>query len=79
MPEEQSARATDALAERIIEETEAAISEALDALGPTELQLLAGVMITKAEERPKNDQELRRYLRASQRLLDRAIAAGFGR
>ena len=79
MPEEQPARVTDALAERIVEETEAAISEALDELGPTELQFLAGAMIAKGEERPKNDQELGRYLRASKRLLDRAIATGFGR
>jgi|KBSSwiStaDraftv2_1062776.scaffolds.fasta_scaffold143412_1 hypothetical protein len=63
----------------MVEETEAAISETLDGLGPTDLQFLAGAMIGKGEERPKNDQQLGRYLRASERLLDRAIAAGFGR
>ena len=70
---------TGALAEWIVKETEGAISEALDELGPTELQFFAGVMIAKGEERPKNDQELGRYLRASKRLLDRAIDAGLGR
>ena len=72
-------RVTDALAEWIVAETEAAISPTLDGLGPTELQFLAGAMIVKGEERPKNDQQLARYLRASKRLLDRAVAAGFGR
>ena len=79
MPEELPARATDALAEWIVEETEAAISVALDELGPAELQFLAGAMIAKGEERPKNDRQLGQYLRASKRLLDRAIAAGLGR
>ncbi len=79
MPEELPARATDALAEWIVEETEAAISVALDELGPAELQFLAGAMIAKGEERPKNDHQLGQYLRASKRLLDRAIAAGLGR
>ena len=69
----------DALAEWMVAETEAAISPTLYGLGPTELQFLAGAMIVKGEERPKNDQQLGRYLRASKRLLDRAIAVGFGR
>jgi hypothetical protein len=73
------ARMTDDLAERLISETEGAVSGALDGLGPIELQFLAGVMIARGEERPKNDQELGRHLRASKRLLERAIAAGFGR
>jgi hypothetical protein len=79
MPKEPVARATDALAEWIVEETEAEISETLDGLGPAELEFLAGAMLVKGEERPKNDKQLGRYLRASERLLDRAIAAGFGR
>jgi len=79
MPTELPARMTDDLVEWIVEETEAAISKTLDGLGPTELQFLAFAMMAKGEERPKNDQQLARYLRASKRLLDRAIAAGFGR
>jgi hypothetical protein len=79
MPEEPLARATDALSEWIVEETEAEISETLDGLGPTELEFLAGAILVKGEERPRNDKQLGRYLRASERLLDRAIAAGFGR
>jgi hypothetical protein len=78
MAEDLLARMTDDLAERLISETEGAVSEVLDGLRPIELQYLAGVMIAKGEERPKNDQELGRHLRASKRLLDRAIAAGFG-
>jgi hypothetical protein len=79
MLEDLLARMTDDLGEWLISETEGAVSEALDGLGPIELQFLAGVMVAKGEERPKNDQELGRHLRASRRLLDRAIAAGFGR
>jgi hypothetical protein len=79
MVEDLLARMTPDLAEWLISETEDAVSEALDGLGPIELQYLAGVMIAKGEERPKNDQELGRHLRASKRLLDRAVAAGFGR
>jgi len=79
MPEDLPARIGDALAEWIIHETEAATSEALDGLGPIELQFLTGAMIAKGEERPKSDLQVLRYLRAAARLLDRAIAAGFGR
>jgi hypothetical protein len=79
MLEDLLARMTDDMAEWLIAESEAAVSEVLDGLGPIELQFLAGVMIAKGEERPRSDEELERYLRASTRLLDRAVAAGFGR
>jgi hypothetical protein len=79
MPKDLPTHATDTLAEWIVEETEASISETLDGLGPTELEFLAGAMLVKGEERPKNDQQLGRYLRASERLLNRAIGAGLGR
>jgi hypothetical protein len=79
MPEEPPARMTDALTEWLIGETDVDGSATLDGLGPAELQFLAGALIVKGEERPKNDQQLGRYLLASKRLLDRAIAAGFGR
>jgi hypothetical protein len=78
MSEDATAGLSDALAEWIIQETEAAVSEALDGLGPAELQRLASAMVAKGAERPKNDQDLGRHLLASKRLLDRAIAANFG-
>jgi hypothetical protein len=37
---------------------ESAVSEALDGLGPAELQRLASAMIAKGAKRPKNDQDL---------------------
>jgi hypothetical protein len=79
MLQDPPARMTDDLVEWVIRETEAETSTTLDGLGPTELQFLASALITKGEERPKNDEQQRRYLRAAARLLDRAIAGGLGR
>lgn len=79
MPEKSSARFTDELAEWLANESDAETSTVLDKLGPNELLFLAGALIVKSEERPKNDQQLGRYLRASKRLPDRAIAGGLGR
>lgn len=79
MGEYPSSRLSDALVEWIVSETEAGTSEVLEGLGPTELLFLAGAVIAKGEERPRNDGQLPRYLRAADQLMHRAIAAGLGR
>jgi hypothetical protein len=79
MSEEQPVHLSDALAEFIVCEIEAGTSALLDGLGPTELQFLSAALIAKGEERPRDDQQLQRYLRAAGRLLDRSIAADVGR
>jgi hypothetical protein len=70
---------TDHKVEMIVREAEAEMSENLDGPNVTTMQFLAGMLITKAEERPKGDPQIPRLLRAAKRLLDRARGAYSGR
>jgi hypothetical protein len=65
---------TDELVETIVCETEAKSSTGLDQLGPTELLLLATVMMTNVEKYPDTDPYVLRLLREATRLIDRTSA-----
>jgi hypothetical protein len=65
---------TDELVETIVCETEAESSKGLDELGPTELLLLATVMMANVEKYPDTDPYVLRLLRAARRLIDRTSA-----